>query len=441
MGVNKGTVDVNNINGTVSLPTGAATESTLSSINTSVDQVESLITSSNTKLDTLITQTDTLETNTLNTANSTSSIDTKISTTNSSLASIDSKTPALVSGRQPVDGSGVTQPISAASLPLPTGAATSANQATTNASLSSIDSKTPALVAGRQPVDGSGVTQPVSAVSLPLPTGASTSALQTTANSSLSSIDTKVTGLALETTQQTTNTRIGDLTEAAPGTDTASSGLNGRLQRIAQRLTSLLTATTDRTQKTQITNGTIDVAASATVPSLADSGLIVRPLPFEPNTYGAGSSNIVIAALPTDIWQITGSATKTIRVTRLILSGTTTSGTPISVNMTLVKRSALNTGGTSTVAANIPYDSTSPAGTATVRHYTVNPTALGTSVGNVRANRLTFQNTGTNGGTLNIEFENSPVILRGANETLNVNLGGVTVTGAIVAIAVEWQEV
>jgi hypothetical protein len=33
---------------------------------------------------------------------------------------------------------------------------------------------------------------------------------------------------------------IGALTETAPTTDTASSGLNGRLQRIAQRLTSLI---------------------------------------------------------------------------------------------------------------------------------------------------------------------------------------------------------
>jgi hypothetical protein len=33
---------------------------------------------------------------------------------------------------------------------------------------------------------------------------------------------------------------IGGLTETAPGTDTASSGLNGRLQRVAQRLTSLI---------------------------------------------------------------------------------------------------------------------------------------------------------------------------------------------------------
>ena len=43
--------------------------------------------------------------------------------------SIDAKTPALVSGRVPVDGSGVTQPISAAALPLPAGAATEASLA------------------------------------------------------------------------------------------------------------------------------------------------------------------------------------------------------------------------------------------------------------------------------------------------------------------------
>lgn len=35
--------------------------------------------------------------------------------------------------------------------------------------------------------------------------------------------------------------RIGPVAEAAPSTDTASSALNGRLQRVAQRITSLLT--------------------------------------------------------------------------------------------------------------------------------------------------------------------------------------------------------
>lgn len=46
--------------------------------------------------------------------------------------------------------------------------------------------------------------------------------------------------VALDATVTTTNTEIGGLTETAPATDTASSGLNGRAQRIAQRLTSLI---------------------------------------------------------------------------------------------------------------------------------------------------------------------------------------------------------
>lgn len=153
-------------------------------------------------------------------------------TANTSLSSIDTKTPALVGGRQPVDGSGVTQPISAASLPLPSGASTSALQTTGNTSLSSIDSKTATLVSGRTPVDPSGVTSPISAASLPLPTGAATSANQTTANTSLASIDGKLTSLGQKTSAnsmpivpasdyQFPITGITRLTEPSIGTDAA----------------------------------------------------------------------------------------------------------------------------------------------------------------------------------------------------------------------------
>lgn len=48
----------------------------------------------------------------------------------------------LSAGRLSVDGSGVTQPVSAASLPLPSGASTAANQATALSSLSDIDTNT-----------------------------------------------------------------------------------------------------------------------------------------------------------------------------------------------------------------------------------------------------------------------------------------------------------
>lgn len=101
-----------------------------------------------------------------------------------------------------VDPTGTTtQPVSAASLPLPAGASTSALQTSGNSSLTSIDGKLGALgqklMTGSAPVviasDQS--TLPVSAASLPLPTGASTSALQTSGNTSLSSIDGKLGSL------------------------------------------------------------------------------------------------------------------------------------------------------------------------------------------------------------------------------------------------------
>lgn len=112
-----------------------------------------------------------------------------------------------------VDGSSVTQPVSAASLPLPTGAATSANQSTEITALGTINTTlgSPFQAGGSigntsfiatqssganlhvdidnfpaiQPVSGTvavsnfPATQPISAVSLPLPAGAATSAIQT----------------------------------------------------------------------------------------------------------------------------------------------------------------------------------------------------------------------------------------------------------------------
>jgi hypothetical protein len=80
-----------------------------------------------------------------------------------------------------VDGSGVTQPVSAASLPLPSGASTAAKQpALGTAGTPSTDVITIQGAASMTAVkvDGSATTQPVSAASLPLPTGAATAANQ-----------------------------------------------------------------------------------------------------------------------------------------------------------------------------------------------------------------------------------------------------------------------
>lgn len=51
---------------------------------------------------------------------------------------------------------------------------------------------------------------------------------------------TSTSGGATAANQTTLNTEVGAVNETAPASDTASSGLNGRLQRIAQRLTSII---------------------------------------------------------------------------------------------------------------------------------------------------------------------------------------------------------
>lgn len=67
-------------------------------------------------------------------------------------ATLLARIPALVSGRVPVDGSGVTQPVSASALPLPAGAST-------ESTLAAINTKTPALGA-TAPTNSSPVTLP-----------------------------------------------------------------------------------------------------------------------------------------------------------------------------------------------------------------------------------------------------------------------------------------
>lgn len=125
-----------------------------------------------------------------------------------------------------VDGSAVTQPVSAASLPLPTGASTSAKQpALGTAGTASSDVLTVQGIASMTAlkVDGSAVTQPVSAASLPLPSGASTAAKQPalgTAGTASSDVIT-VQGIASMTALKVDPSGV---TSPVSGTVTANAG-------------------------------------------------------------------------------------------------------------------------------------------------------------------------------------------------------------------------
>lgn len=156
-------------------------------------------------------------------------------------------------------------------------------------------------------------------------------------------------------------------------------------------------------------------------------------------TYAAAAT-FTVAASPTDIFTLTGSATKTIRVVRLTINGTNTGNTNIVTAVT--KRSTANSGGTSTTPAAVPLDSNSAAGTAVARAYTANPT-LGTAVGDIRIDSAFFPTlASSNAGTDVIyEFWDAAPILRGTAEVLAINLKGTAITGTtVVAIDVTWTE-
>lgn len=158
-------------------------------------------------------------------------------------------------------------------------------------------------------------------------------------------------------------------------------------------------------------------------------------------TYSAVITNYVVANNPTDVFTITGSATRTITVNEVEISATkTASGVG---DILLIKRSTLNTGGTSTILTNVPYDSLNEAATATVRYYTANPAALGTAVGTIKSTNYLYNVTTATPDKLEFNFgqdDNQHLVLRGVNESLCVNLNAVTLAGNSFTVYVEWNE-
>lgn len=229
--------------------------------------------------------------------------------TEDTLASVDAKTPALVSGRTPVDGSGVTQPVSAASLPLPAGAATAANQSTLighvdgiegalstiDADTGSIDAKLPALSNGKVPVVGPltdtelrATAVPVSVAALPLPAGGATAANQATVIASLANLDTD----------------LGAPADSAASTDTGTFSLIALVKRQLQNWTTLLSRVPSNLTVTS-TRLLVD-GSGVTQPvsgPLTDTQLRASVVPTAPNiTRGSGvmDANTQRVTLATD---------------------------------------------------------------------------------------------------------------------------------------------
>ena len=174
----------------------------------------------------------------------------------------------------------------------------------------------------------------------------------------------------------------------------------------------------------------IALAASAVIPS---SVAQFSPNPFAP-TYSAGEER-VSAAAPTDIFCVEGPTSgsgRILNVTVYLNLGTT--GT----SAIWIKRSTLNTGGTSFAATPAKRDSNiSAASTMTLRMYTVNPTSLGVEQG--RLQRLPLQRIVGDFKAYAFDWATLPIVLNGPNEALCLNGegGALGATFIIVSIIVQ----
>jgi hypothetical protein len=169
-------------------------------------------------------------------------------------------------------------------------------------------------------------------------------------------------------------------------------------------------------------------------------------------TFSA-SGTFTPAATPTDLVTIFGSGTKTVRIIKIEIGTTNTAAG--SQQFLVVKRSAVNTGGTFVAATAVSKDTTDGASaTATVGHYTANPSALGTSAGTVITKRLaspaavpaSFAGVVVDAGHdfANDSPSNTPgkqMTLSGTNQGYAVNFNGAAlVAGQTHFYNVEWTE-
>jgi hypothetical protein len=157
-------------------------------------------------------------------------------------------------------------------------------------------------------------------------------------------------------------------------------------------------------------------------------------------SYSVGIVGFTPAATPTDILGITGSGTKTVRLTRIVIAGIATAAATVEIQ--LIKRSSASTGGSPTTPTIVAHDSNDASATAVVNQYTANPTT-GTLVGTLRAEKLNLGAAGAAGRIVwDFTTRNSKgLVLRGAAQSLNLNWGGAAVpSGTSLTIDVEFTE-
>lgn len=167
-------------------------------------------------------------------------------------------------------------------------------------------------------------------------------------------------------------------------------------------------------------------------------------------TYTYHISATATYATPTDWVVIRGSATKTIKIVHVEISGAATAASA-GKTFYLKKHTVANTSGTSTNPTPIKHDSNDASASATVLLYTVAPTidATAATLKTVRLS-LPIVAQATNAGVSpsdryvwDIASEPyAPIVLRGVAQEFAVNLNSAAVlSGEVLDLGITWVEV
>jgi hypothetical protein len=156
-------------------------------------------------------------------------------------------------------------------------------------------------------------------------------------------------------------------------------------------------------------------------------------------SYSSSASFTPVAG---DIVAMPGSATKTIRITRVEVSLSTT-GTAALATLSLIRRSTADSAGTPASMITVPHDSAFAIASALPVNYTAAPT-LGTSQGAIRSVIMNDGSAAVPGAntwlwTFGGDRPSGAFVLRGVAQQLGINLSAVVATQTAM-VSIEWTE-
>lgn len=162
-------------------------------------------------------------------------------------------------------------------------------------------------------------------------------------------------------------------------------------------------------------------------------------------TYSAGSATFSPSVTAGDIMAIFGSATKTVRVKRVALSGRASAASQLDV--ALIKRTTAFSSSTSAALNSVQHDTTiNSTASAQIVTYSSSGSTAGFGGITLRTQQANVSAAGSGGAAVPVEWHfgdvnDQALVLRSTSEALALNLVGSTApSGIVLNVWAEWTE-